>query len=260
MFLGIGLRLGMLGSVSFSPAALFASGEEGAWFDPSDLSTLFQDSAGTTPVTTAGQPVGLMLDKSGMGNNATQATSSQRPTYQTGAGLHWLAFDGVDDAMATGSIAFTATDEMSIFAGVRTISTTTSMLVESSSNPGANDGAFHIARLGSNSWQALNRGTANQTISGSAVAAPASTVVVSSAKISTPSISIRENGSEIASNTSTQGSGNYGNYALYFGARNTSSLFFHGNMYGLIARGKTTDAAQIALTETYLATKSGVTL
>jgi hypothetical protein len=44
--------------------ALFASGEQGAWFDPSDFSTMFQDSAGTTPVTAVGQPVGLILDKS----------------------------------------------------------------------------------------------------------------------------------------------------------------------------------------------------
>jgi hypothetical protein len=80
MFLGIGLRIGMLGSV-FSPAHLFASNEEGAWYDPSDLSTLFQDSLGTTPVTTAGDPVGKMLDKSGRGNHATQATSAARPTY-----------------------------------------------------------------------------------------------------------------------------------------------------------------------------------
>jgi len=43
---------------------LFAAGEQGAWYDPSDLSTLYQDSAGTTPVTALGQPVGLMLDKS----------------------------------------------------------------------------------------------------------------------------------------------------------------------------------------------------
>jgi hypothetical protein len=44
--------------------ALFASGEEGAWYDPSDFSTMFQDSAGATPVTAVGQPVGLILDKS----------------------------------------------------------------------------------------------------------------------------------------------------------------------------------------------------
>lgn len=45
----------------FSPLDLFASGEQGAWYDPSDLSTM---SAGTTPVTADGQPVGLILDKS----------------------------------------------------------------------------------------------------------------------------------------------------------------------------------------------------
>ena len=43
---------------------LFASGEPGFWLDPSDLSTMYQDSAGTTPVTAVEQPVGLILDKS----------------------------------------------------------------------------------------------------------------------------------------------------------------------------------------------------
>jgi hypothetical protein len=48
----------------FSPAVLFANNEPGVWYDPSDLTTLFQDTAGTTPVTTPGQTVALMLDKS----------------------------------------------------------------------------------------------------------------------------------------------------------------------------------------------------
>lgn len=51
-------------SGGFSPLHLFAAGEAGAWFDPSDLSTMFQDSAGTTPVTAVEQPVGLWFDKS----------------------------------------------------------------------------------------------------------------------------------------------------------------------------------------------------
>ena len=51
-------------SSNFSPASLFAASEPGGWYDPSDLTTLFQDSAGTTPVTAAGQSVGLWLDKS----------------------------------------------------------------------------------------------------------------------------------------------------------------------------------------------------
>ena len=43
---------------------LFANGEQGFHYDPNDLSTMFQDAAGTVPVTGVGQPVGLMLDKS----------------------------------------------------------------------------------------------------------------------------------------------------------------------------------------------------
>ena len=59
------------------PRSLFASGEQGIWLDPSDFSTLFQDAAGTTPVTALGQPVGKILDKSGRGNHATQSTSER---------------------------------------------------------------------------------------------------------------------------------------------------------------------------------------
>src|SRR3990167_7565049 len=47
-----------------SPDALFINDEQGVWYDPSDFSTLFQDSVGTTPVTAVEQPVGLILDKS----------------------------------------------------------------------------------------------------------------------------------------------------------------------------------------------------
>lgn len=43
---------------------LFANGEQGFWYDPNDMGTMFQDAAGTVPVTSAGQAVGLVLDKS----------------------------------------------------------------------------------------------------------------------------------------------------------------------------------------------------
>ena len=51
-------------ATSFSPIDLFQNNEQGAWYDPSDLTMMFQDSAGTVPVTADGQPVGLILDKS----------------------------------------------------------------------------------------------------------------------------------------------------------------------------------------------------
>ena len=53
--------------------------DNGAWFDPSDMSTLFQDAAGTIPVTAVEQPVGKILDKSGNGNHATQSVTASRP-------------------------------------------------------------------------------------------------------------------------------------------------------------------------------------
>ena len=54
--------------------------DNGAWFDTEDMGTMFQDAAGTTPVTALEQPVGRWLDKSGNGNHATQSITASRPT------------------------------------------------------------------------------------------------------------------------------------------------------------------------------------
>lgn len=96
------------GSSDDAIKALFAGGKQGMWLDPSDLSTMFKDAAGTVPVTKDGDPVGLMLDKSGNGNHATQTVSASRPTYQTDGILHKLAFDGVDDFLLTIGIPWDA--------------------------------------------------------------------------------------------------------------------------------------------------------
>lgn len=79
--------------------SLFASSEQGFAYNPNDLSTMFQDSAGTVPVTGAGQPVGLIRDKSGRNNHASQTTSASRPILRQNAttGAYYLEFDGTDD-------------------------------------------------------------------------------------------------------------------------------------------------------------------
>jgi hypothetical protein len=73
-----------------TPADIFTGAVDGVWYDPSNLSSLFQDSAGTTPVTADGDPVGLMLDLSGNGFHATQATAGNRPVYKTDGVTSWL--------------------------------------------------------------------------------------------------------------------------------------------------------------------------
>ena len=84
----------------WDPLRLFDGGQLGTWYSVSDLTTLFQDAAGTTPVSVDGDPVGLILDKSGNGNHASQTTTSSKPIYRTDGINHWIRFDGVDDYLS----------------------------------------------------------------------------------------------------------------------------------------------------------------
>ena len=85
--LQLGIRGLGIARFKFNPISWFLKGEPGAWYDPSDLTTLFQDSAGTTPVTAVEQPVGLMLDKSkGLALGAELVTNGDFSNGTTGWG------------------------------------------------------------------------------------------------------------------------------------------------------------------------------
>ena len=58
----------------FDPAAGLASSERRIWFDPNDLSTLWQNTAGTTPVASAGQTVRRWNNKGSLGGYLSNAT------------------------------------------------------------------------------------------------------------------------------------------------------------------------------------------
>ena len=171
----VGIAIGFGGS-QFSPLSLFAASEPGCWFDPSDLSTLFQDAAGTTPVTAAGQSVGLMLDKSGRGNHATQSTSLSRPTYQVDSnGRGHLLFDGSDDFLVTPTIT-PGTDKAQVFAGVRKLSDATQAVVAGLSTNVGNPGVFMLLAPSANTtadyrWSS-NGSAQSSAISGATYPAP----------------------------------------------------------------------------------------
>lgn len=100
----------------WTPIDLFTIGVEGAYYDPSDITTLFQDIAGTVPVTADGQAVALMKDKSGNNNHLIQSNASARPKYKTDSVLHWLDFDGIDDVMVSDYVTWNGANFMTSLA------------------------------------------------------------------------------------------------------------------------------------------------
>lgn len=431
----------------FTPLRLFRAGEKGVWYDPSDMSSMFQDSAGTTAVTAVEQPVGKILDKSGNGNHATQSTSAARPVlsarynlltqtelfsgsdwskvrvtatstsatndplggaaaqkieasstgtiqqcyqvgktlaltpyvwsvyakaaeqswfalnsydltdrftyfnlstgavgtvatgctatitsvgngwyrctvtrtaanssgglsvelatadnsrggvssggiYIWGAGLrvsndgtglpayqrvntstdydttgfpYYLRFDGTDDSLATSAINFTATNKMSVFAGVRKMSDgAASIFCELSATASTNAGTFYISApdaTGANGNFAFkSRGSIDSTlISPGAFLAPTTRVLSGLGDIAGDVGTLRINGTAYRTTSAgTQGTGNYGNYAFYIGARGGSSLYFTGRLYGLIVRGASTTGGDIASAEQWLNSKARI--
>lgn len=133
------------------------------WYDISDISTLYQDSAGTTPVTADGDPVGLVQDKSGNGLDAT-ASGSARPTYKTDGTYHWLLFNGSSSVLDIPNTYDGAvdSDNTSCF-GVQT-NASTGYLLASTSDDGF-EMLFSISRIrngvGLTSGNYFTNGTTN---------------------------------------------------------------------------------------------------
>lgn len=102
-----GLQLGRLGmaGLNWSESALWPSGASspGLWIDPSYVASCYQDSAGTTALSTVGtvldssNPLGLVLDRKG--------GLQLGPELITDAG--WVAFTGTNVAVSAGVVTVT---------------------------------------------------------------------------------------------------------------------------------------------------------
>lgn len=248
---------------------LFSNNEQGFFYDPSDLSTMYQDAAGSVPVTAAGQPVGLIRDKSGRNNHAFQTVSASRPILKRNAttGAYYLAFDGADDFLQTNNIDFTSTDKVSLFAGVTKLADTTQIIAELSQGISANAGSFYFVAGtdgGGNGYVSMARGSSSVGIGKAArnftYLAPDVAVLSVKHDISGNLSSMRRNGVIGIDGLDAKGTGNFGNYPLYIGRRAGTSLPFNGHLYGLIGVGKLVSNNETVAIEKELAKNTGVTL
>lgn len=97
-------KIGMGRGLGFSPSQV---SDMAYWYDASNLGSLWQDAARTTPVVADGDPVGAWDDLSGNDYHVTQGTAGNRPTYKTAVqnGLPVLRGDGSNDYLENTSYA-----------------------------------------------------------------------------------------------------------------------------------------------------------
>lgn len=264
--LGLGLALSAARALGFDPDSLFASGEIG-WVEPMIPGvTLFQDAGGTIPVTAPGDPVGLSKFTAGGQLGFVQTTALNRPIYRVDAqGRGYLNHNGTNQWMVASAFAW-GSDKATICAGVRRNAISSArILFEFSENLNNNAGSFFVSApdTSTKSFGSLSRGTTSASsfqlayVSGSPETAPETAVITATHGIAADLSTIRKNGIAGVSATGDKGSGNFGTYPLYAGARAGTSLVFSGNRYPSVGINRLLTVGELASLETWVNARTG---
>ena len=191
-----------------------------------------------------------------------QVVSDFEVTEANVASLSYIFFDGINRFMITPTIT-PGTDKVQVFAGVRKLSDAALGMVAETST-GSQNGSFFLAaprNSGVADCGFTSYGTLSDSANFASTAAPSTNIFTGLGDISAPSVTLRINGVQAATSTSTQGTGNYLAYPMYIGRRAGTTLPFNGQMYGLITRfGANLPAATIQNTEGWMSTKTGIAL
>jgi len=268
------VRLGWVAGV-LNPLinSLFGAGEQGAFYIPRPIvngaQALFQDAAGTTPVTADGDPDGLMIDQSPNNNNASQSVSSQRPVYQTDGTLHWLLPDGADDNLNVGLAL--ANEEFTCVVAYRARGNDQRVVDNRGTGaPSTRKGWEIKSRIDSGDFVTFDDGSGNAAGWGGTpgVLSPVlnEDVVISVAYRSGQAI-MRINGVDQGVPRTIAGSGLAalgsivsGIDGVLFTALNSGTQSFDGRFYGFVVVNKYLGTSDIEKTESYFASLAGITL
>jgi hypothetical protein len=267
---------GTFGTTAGTATYSAAQQADGYWL----LTETFTAAGASITVEGASQPVSTFTTFAGDGSSGALVKDADLrlsadaslaiPAYQrvntatdydtTGFPLY-LSYDGVDDWMSTASVDFSATDKMTVWAGVHKASDAAPGIFVELSAVTSNPGSFGLQAPNSavNSYRFESGGSAPGLIADAVgFAAPVGSVVTGVGSISGDVSQIRVNGVARSTNNNDQGTGNYGNYPIYFGRRGGTTLPFNGREYQTIIRGAATSAAQLSSIEQFVASKVGV--
>jgi hypothetical protein len=247
------------------PSLLFANSEQGYWLDASDLSTMWQDAAGTVPVTAHGDPIGRWTDKSGNGYVFTQATAGNRPLLNLDAfGKYSVNYVSTDTLTSTTTINMSGSNKLLIAAALAKGSAgTAGILLEGGYG---NAGGMNLyASVGADSTigfpcTGTANGYKNMGMYGTGRVVATATWDMAITSLATSVIS-RVNGRETTysfggnSNAASTTAG--ANITHHIGSSN-GSVPFTGQLYGIVVRGTLTSTDQLKGVEEYMNSLMGL--
>jgi hypothetical protein len=223
-------------------------------FIPANLSTMYQDAGMTSPVTAAGQTVTKIVDGSGRGNTLTLTNVT---LGQDDYGYYYLLFGGTSTA-STAAVNLSSTDKVTLFAAVKADLASVQRGIIGFGDPGTQNGTFELQ---TNGGAPLLYRRGNTAFGGRSIptistytAVLAATLDLAGATQATENPLLQNYGAQGAfSNfgTADSGGGNFGTYAITVGDGAASSQWI-GRIYGIIVRGATSTAGEIASVNTYL--------
>lgn len=250
-------------------ATIVAASSSAGWGFASTNATTDHGSAtfagdGVTAFELLEPDVRLSTDVTGKGPAYQHVNTST--DYDTNGFLHYLKYDGVDDSLATAStVDFSATDKVTVFAGVTKLSDAARGMLMELGATYANAGTFGIEApyaAGVAGYLAAVNGSGVASLPVTSVAAPITNVLTVLLDIAgataAAEVNVRNNGTSVSSGHSgSAGTGNFSNATAYFGRRAGSTLPFNGREYSNICVGRTAITPDIQNGERYVNSLTG---
>lgn len=223
---------------------LFTASEKGLAYNFQDISTMWQDTAGTIAVTAVDQLVARVDDLSGNNNHIIQSDLARRPQLKQDASGYYLWFDGTKSMYSASTVDFRDLFNFTTLGRFSKEGNFQSAILESSVNYNSNTGGFTIFQEQNN----ISIGTSGNGYNYASVAIDADSVFTCVVQIlENPKINaIRINGdAKTLTNIFNQSTAPLSNYQIFVGARGGTSLFLNSRLRSLAVVGKVLTSNEI---------------